>query len=176
MASRWFVRWEVAVAVITCGVCYLLKPDAAAYPPRDGGTSIDGLAFPPAIKIGGHLQQLTGGGTRTKYGVAKVYAVALYLDSTAASKSLGSFAGPSAPKKQPKFYQALIDGPFARTLYLQFHRSVAADAMVNALDEALAKRLSAAVLEKFRNGFLAAIPSSSLAKGAHVYFMCKGGR
>ena len=39
---------------------------------------IDGIAFPAAIKMGGVQQQLTGGGTRTKYGVAKVYALALY--------------------------------------------------------------------------------------------------
>ena len=45
-----------------------------------GGTTIAGLSFPAALKMGGVAQTLTGGGTRTKYGVAKVYALALYID------------------------------------------------------------------------------------------------
>ena len=59
--------------------------------------------------MGGVAQTLTGGGTRTKYGVAKVYALALYIDSAGGASSLSKFAG-AAPTKEPKFYSALIDG------------------------------------------------------------------
>ena len=51
-------------------------------------------------------QALTGGGTRTKCGVAKVYALALYIDSAGGASSLSKFAG-AAPTKEPKFTSAL---------------------------------------------------------------------
>ena len=47
--------------------------------------------------------------------------------------------------------------------------------MVSALDEALAKRLPAATVAKFRATFLKALPSESLAKGAQIFFQCKSG-
>ena len=136
------------------------------------GTTIDGLSFPATLKMNGVTQALTGGGTRTKYGVAKVYAVALYIHSDGASSSLKKFAGAKAPK-QPGFYSALVDGAFAKTLMLQFHRSVSADAMVSALDEAMAKRLPAATVTKFRAAMVKALGDGNIAKGAHLYFMCK---
>ena len=37
---------------------------------RKEDAPFDGLAFPAALSMGGYTQQLTGGGTRTKYGVA----------------------------------------------------------------------------------------------------------
>ena len=137
------------------------------------GTTIDGLSFPATLKMNGVTQDLTGGGTRTKYGVAKVYAVALYIHSDGASSSLKKFSGPKPPTKQPAFYSALIDGTFAKTLMLQFHRSVSADAMVGALDEAMAKRLPAATVAKFRTAMVKALGDGNIAKGAHIYFMCK---
>ena len=136
------------------------------------GTVIDGLSFPASLRMGYVDQQLTGGGTRTKYGVAKVYAVALYIDAAGAASSLKKFAGKAAPK-QPKFYAALIDGTFARTLALQFHRSVSSDAMIGALDEAMAKRLPADTVTKFREALLKALGTGAIAKGAQIYFMCK---
>ena len=89
-----------------------------------------------------------------------------------ASSSLKKFAGAKAPK-QPGFYSALVDGVFAKTLMLQFHRSVSADAMVSALDEAMAKRLPAATVTKFRAAMVKALGDGNIAKGAHLYFMCK---
>ena len=71
--------------------------------------------------------------------------------------SLKKFAGGAAPTKQPKFYAALIDGTFARTLALQFHRSVPSKAMVGALDEAMAKRLPAVTVSKSRDVMLRAL-------------------
>ena len=37
-----------------------------------GSLSIDGLTFPPSVKMAGVQQLVTGGGTRTKYGVAGI--------------------------------------------------------------------------------------------------------
>lgn len=142
--------------------------------PAGDGIVIDGRAFPPTVTVGGITQQLTGGGTRVKYGVAKVYAVALYLDRNGAASSLKRFAGGAAPTKQSKFYDALINGGFARTLHIKMHRPVAADAMVSALNEALSKRLSTTVVDKFRAAFLGALPSDSLARGDALSLMCKG--
>ena len=65
------------------------------------GVSIDGAHFPPELKMGGSIQQLTGGGTRTKYNVAKVYAVALYLDSRGAASSLQQYAGAKPAAQVP---------------------------------------------------------------------------
>ena len=134
------------------------------------GISIDGIFFPPDLKMGGVLQQLTGGGTRTKYNVAKVYAVALYVDSRGAAGSLKKFAGSA---KQPALYDALATGLFAKTLFLQFHRAVSAQAVAEALAESLAKRVPAATVDKFRVALLK-ICGEEVAKGAKLYFMCKG--
>ena len=134
------------------------------------GISIDGIFFPPDLKMGGVLQQLTGGGTRTKYNVAKVYAVALYVDSRSAAGWLKKFAGNAKP---PALYDALATGSFAKTLFLQFHRAVPAQAVAEALAESLAKRLPAATVDKFRVALLK-ICGEEVAKGAKLYFMCKG--
>jgi len=137
----------------------------------DGGTSIDGAFFPPELKMGGVRQQLTGGGTRTKYGVAKVYAVAAYLDAAGASSSLKKFSG--KPKPPAAFYDALAKGTFAKTLYLQFHRAVPAPTVAEALAESLTKRLPPGTVEKFRAALLS-VCGAEVAKGAKLYFMCKG--
>ena len=135
------------------------------------GTSIDGLSFPPELIMGGVRQQLTGGGTRTKYGVAKVYAVALYVDSKAASGALKQYAtgGGKWDPRVPKlpFYNALIKGPFARTLFLQFHRSVTGKVMAEAMSESLSKRLPARTVNKFHDALLSIVPGG-LSKGAKV--------
>ena len=140
-------------------------------------TSIDGQSFADCLTIDGATLLLTGGGTRYKYGVAKVYAVALYLDAAVGESALKKFGGKSASslKGQAAFYSALIDGAFARTLALKFHRSVSSDAMVNALDEAMAKRLPSEATRKFRESLFKALGAGAIAKGAEVYFMCRAG-
>ena len=129
---------------------------------------IDGAVFPPTLSKGSLVEAARG-----KYGVAKVYAVALYIDSAAAGGVLKRFAS-SKPPKDGKFFQTLIDGAFPKTLYLQMLRSVASDTMATALQESLGKRLSADSVAKFRAGLLKALPSDSIAKGAKLFFQCKG--
>jgi len=170
-ASPWPVSY--GVWVVAALMAFYVRYNGSSAD-TGGGITIDGASFPSELKMGGISQQLTGGGTRTKYGVAKVYAVALYVDTAAASSSLKKFASPK-PIKDQKFFQALVDGTYSRTLFLQMLRGVASDAMVSALEEALSKRLSSAVLAKFREALLKALPSTSLAKGDKLYFQCKGG-
>ena len=101
--------------------------------------TIDGIAFPGAD---GDLV-LLGGGTRYKYGVVKVYAVGVYLEDAGAT--LAAFAGKSAKELTTQlasdFYAAVLGtdgGPnVAKSLVLKFHRSVGADAVAGALNDAL---------------------------------------
>lgn len=160
--------WGLVVAVVAG---YFLFGGSSSASSGDGAI-IDGLAFPASLRMASVDQQLTGGGTRTKYGVAKVYAVALYI-GPGADSVLKKFAGAKPPTNQPKFFSALVEGPFARTLALQFHRSVTPEAMANALDEAMAKRLPADDVAKFREALLKALGTGAIAKGAKLYLMCK---
>ena len=94
--------------------------------PVDGDAStIDGISFPATVRLSGTTLKLCGGGTRLKFNVVKVYAAGLYADAG----SLAPFAGKpvSELSKSASFYESLVTGKFAKTLLLQFHRSVGAD-------------------------------------------------
>ena len=146
-------RNVILVAAILVGCRYYAGSDVDSV---GDGISIDGAEFPTEIKMGGIRQQLTGGGTRTKYNVAKVYAVSLYLDSRGASSSLKRFA---AKKPAAALYDAMIKGSFARTLYLQFLRSVSAEQVTEALADSLTKRMSTAAVGKFRDALMSVCPA-----------------
>ena len=100
------------------------------------GSKIDGLSYPSSIKMGGARQELIGGGTRIKYGVAKVYAIGFYMALDHASGTLRDFQGlpPSALMKRAGFFDRVKGGRFAKSLLLKFHRSVTGDAIVEARD------------------------------------------
>jgi len=166
-----YAPWRnvLLVGLVAMALRYSMGTSEAA---SGGGLTIDGAAFPPELKMGGVRQQLTGGGTRTKYNVAKVYAVALYLDSRGAASSLKPFAASAKPPA--KLYDTLATGQFAKTLFLQFHRSVAAPAVAEALADSLTKRLPAAAIEKFRAALMTVCPAE-VARGTKLYFMCKSG-
>ena len=134
------------------------------------GTTIDGIAFPGELSG----QAFVGGGTRSKYGAVKVYAVGLYIDAARATSSLKPFVGVPAAKLPTGFFKTLQTGKFGKTLLLQFHRSVASETVAGAMRDSLASRLGAATLDKFREALLAALASSSVAKGDRIYFACRG--
>ena len=116
--------------------------------------AIDGQPFPDWIKSGGATRQLTGGGTRYKYGVAKVYAVGLYVAESAlgAGGTLAKWVGgdPKALAKDASFRNSLTKMQFPKVLLLQFHRAVDGPTVAKALNDALAKKLGADVLAAFK--------------------------
>ena len=73
---------------------------------------IDGITFPPTIRVGGDSAlAFVGGGTRFKFNVVKVYAAALYLHKSASASSALKpflrFDGASLRKKSD-FSRALV--------------------------------------------------------------------
>ena len=136
-------------------------------------TAIDGRDFPNWVRVGGATQALTGGGTRYKYRLAKVYALALYVDEAAVAGPLAGFAGRGADAlaADPKFFTAVAGGAFAKTLLLNFHLRVHGDAIAKALRDALGKRLAAAPLAAFQAAVERALVAGTKA-GTQLYFFC----
>ena len=136
--------------------------------------TIDGIAFPGAD---GDLV-LLGGGTRYKYGVVKVYAVGVYLEDAGAT--LAAFAGKSAKELTTQlasdFYAAVLGtdgGPnVAKSLVLKFHRSVGADAVAGALNDALKGKVKE--VAAFKEALLKLL-GSSVPSGGTVTLGCAGG-
>jgi len=164
-------RWQL-IMIVTCAGLYYRLGSGTGTDDSQGSLAIDGISFPSEVKMGGVVQQVTGGGTRTKYGVAKVYAAALYLDSRGASSALKSYANGKPPTKQA-FFDAVIKGTFAKTLLLQFHRSVDRGAVAGALSDSLKPRLGKKAVEAFREALLSVCPED-VVKGSQLFFMCKG--
>lgn len=152
--------------------------DASALPPADTVADatfrIDSQDYPEWLQHNGKKQLLTGGGTRYKFGVIKVYALGLYLGEDSISGHLAAWAGVSekALAKDTSFAQALITGTFDRTLALQFHRSVDGATLAGAMKDSLASRLDAAMLVSFHAALDKALPNGAQA-GTRLYFLCK---
>ena len=138
--------------------------------------AIDGQQFPDWIKSGGATRQLTGGGTRYKYGVAKVYALGLYIDEGVATGALSKFAGKDGKQlaADQKFHDAVIQGKFGKTLLLQFHRAVGGEKVAEALKDSLSDKLDAKTLEAFKDKLFGVI-ANGVNKGTKLYFECSGG-
>ena len=96
--------------------------------------------------------------------MVKVYALGLYVDSSAPASSLGSFKSmrSSELSQSNLFFQTLIEAKFSKTLLLIFHRAVGADAIAGAIREALAKTLSAASVQKFSKSVAKVLPQPSI--------------
>jgi len=163
MAGNGF-RFELVMLLACTAMYYRFASDFAGGEEGEG-LVIDGIAFPSEVQMGGVRQQVTGGGTRTKYGVAKVYAAALYLDSRGAASTLKQYAGKTPTK--PAFFDSVIKGQFAKTLFLQFHRSVESNAVASALSDSLSSRLSKAGVGRFSDALLAVLPGD-VAKGTNM--------
>ena len=138
--------------------------------------AIDGQQFPDWIKSGGSTRQLTGGGTRYKYGVAKVYALGLYIDEGVTTGALSKYAGKDGKQlaADQKFHDAVITGKFGKTLLLQFHRAVGGEKVAEALKDSLSDKLDAKTLETFKDKLFGVI-ADGVNKGTKLYFECSGG-
>ena len=115
-----------------------------------------------------------GGGTRYKYGVAKVYAVGLYVDEAAVAGALKAYADVDgkALAKDASFYAAVAKVPV--TLLLNFHRSVDGATIAGALKDSLAKKLDAATLASFEAS-LTGVLKDGVKPDTKLYFACGGG-
>ncbi|KAL1495522.1 hypothetical protein AB1Y20_016886 [Prymnesium parvum] len=170
------VRLSALVVAAAAGAYFLYTYTTAV---SGEATIIDGITFPSEIRASGSVQKLCGGGTRFKYNVAKVYAVALYFEPSAAARggadSLKPFVGSTAAAlgKSNKFYDALIAGKFAKSLLLQFHRSVGSDTITTALKDSLSKKVSSSVLRKFSDALGQALVGGSIPRGGKLSFHCK---
>eukprot|EP00965_Chrysotila_dentata_P193814 6175983-Pleurochrysis_carterae.AAC.2 len=172
-----------AVAVVTLSLlAYVYVGDSSD---TMSGLTIDGIKFPPSIKMGGPQLQLVGGGTRLKYNVAKVhltfsiqlptvYAAAVYMHKSGSASAMKQFRDVPSPalRKKADFYRSLVAGRFGKALVLIFHRSVAAATVVEALRDSLASRLSRSSLATFREHLLSAL-GSQVPKGSQLYFSCR---
>lgn len=84
---------------------------------------------------------LSGVGVRKKYGIAKVYAFALYVDAKAIAPALAAWHGKNADqlRDDDAFYDALIAAPAEKLVVMTFVRTVSGEKMMDALDDALGR-------------------------------------
>lgn len=147
----------------------------------DGATvDIDGLPYPTSLQLPGQKtpQLLTGGGTRYKFNLVKVYAVGLYITEEAVKEApLKAFLGTSADQLGPGFGAAMAVLPRTQpaTLVLQFHRSVDVATLASAIKDSLASRLSADALETFHTTLAGALAESGVPAGLELTFACSPG-
>eukprot|EP00629_Pelagomonadales_sp_RCC1024_P009361 CAMPEP_0119274200 /NCGR_PEP_ID=MMETSP1329-20130426/11752_1 /TAXON_ID=114041 /ORGANISM="Genus nov. species nov., Strain RCC1024" /LENGTH=208 /DNA_ID=CAMNT_0007274489 /DNA_START=119 /DNA_END=741 /DNA_ORIENTATION=- len=136
-------------------------------------TAIDGQEYPQWLKRGSK-QLLTGGGTRYKFGVAKVYALGLYVEEKGLA-TLKKYSGKSAKALQGDqgFYDAVAKGSFGKTLLLIFHRAVGGEKVSEAIKDSLADKLDAATLAAFSKALFGAI-SKGVKAGTRLSFGCGG--
>ena len=140
--------------------------------------SIDGRPYADWLRIRGVKQTLTGGGTRYKYGIAKVYALGLYIqDEAFSTPPLKSFEGTPAKKLGSDFSDAVSQLPLTRsvTMLLQFHRSVSEATVADALKDALISRLDIAIVDRFHRFLSGVLEASGVPVGLKLYLACSPG-
>lgn len=169
--SVWPERRSVVAALIAATLAY---SRFFATSPTDAQL-IDGIPF--AKKIAQHSTPLTlvGGGTRYKYNVVPVYAVGIYVDAARMAAALKPFIQLPAPAllRKTAFFDAAAAATVAKAVVLGFHRSVSASAVVDALKDALASKVSKGALVKFRDG-LGSTLGDRIVKGTELTLACRG--
>jgi len=145
-------------------------PDGVA----DSLFHIDGRSYPEWVRHNGKKLLLTGGGTRYKYGVAKIYALGLYIEEAALSGSLAAWAGATEKSlaKDGSFSELLAMGSFAKTLGLHFHRSVDGATIAEAIKDSLTSRLEPAAVASFHRALIGAL-AAGVDIGTQLYFSCR---
>ncbi len=127
-------------ALVACVLAGLALPGIAA----DIATIKEpstGVAFESTRTFAGASAPLalTGVGLRKKYGIAKVYAFALYVDPAAAKTGLAAFKGRNADalRKDAASFRAVVELKGDRAAVMHFVRTVDAEAMRGAMTEAM---------------------------------------
>lgn len=127
---------------------------------------VDGAEFTDTYGTMDPAILFVGAGSRFKYGVVKVYAVALYMPAQAPCRDLACLTAPWSDSAELQ--------PFQRNLHLAFHRSVDPAAVQTALVEALAPKLEADALRDFK-GALEKVLEVGVKAGTALHFMCLPG-
>lgn len=116
--------------MILAGALALLAPGLSAQDVTEPGSG---------VKFAAHEGEtsLLGIGLRTKtFLKVKVYAIGLYVGDAALAGPLAAYKGKTAT---PAFYQALVEGDFAKEVRLRFVRDLSASQIQDAMREALAQ-------------------------------------
>jgi hypothetical protein len=131
-----------------------------------------GVGFSETMNHEGTDLVLAGAGVRSKM-MFKVYAGALYIDSSAKS-ALEQFKG-KASKPDQGVYDAIADGSFAKMFLLHFVRDVDSGKIIEAFQESLAKNidLKAADVQKDAEAFLTA-SKVDMKEGQEMKVFIKG--
>lgn len=133
MTMLWKVAGGAAAVIALLGAA---AAQGGQVKERSTGVGFDALrSFPGA---GGPLA-LTGTGVRKKFGIAKVYAFAFYVDPGVAKSGLAAWSGKPAEDlaKDAALYRALNGLKGDRAGVLHFVRDVDASAMRDAMSEAM---------------------------------------
>ena len=135
--------------------------------------NIDGASFKSNIAPQNSPPlKLVGGGTRLKYNVVKVYSIGIYIEARTPTP-MKKYLGLPLKNLDKSFFDAAIKGSFPKALVLVFHRSVSADAVVDALRDALSSKLSKATLSLFRAALLKTL-GEGVSRGTELTLSCKG--
>jgi hypothetical protein len=131
-----------------------------------------GVGFSETMNYEGTDLILTGAGLRSKM-MFKVYAGALYIDSTAKS-ALEQYKS-KASKPDQSVYDAIADGNFAKMFLLHFVREVDSEKIIEAFKESLEKNVDtkAPDVQKDAEAFLTA-SKVDMKEGQEMKVFIKG--
>ena len=126
-----------------------------------GGGVIAGINFPTLAKP----LAFVGGGTRTKYGIAQIYAAGLYVDPKVLQKTKGVRSA------------VIADASSTKTIVLHFLRNVEAQKVQESLQQELSKRYSSEEgMQTFIDKLHQVLPADKVTTGSEITMTCSGKR
>ena len=167
-AVRIVVRIVLIVLVAVGYQSYKSGSLGKAFSPKTttqaGGGEIAGVSF-PALKA---PLRFIGGGTRTKYGIAQIYAAALYVNPKVLQKNRAS-------NDNNMLAAVIADASSTKTITLHFLRDVDAQKVQESLQQELSKRLSKPRMEAFVDKLHQVLPPDRVTKGSEITMTCSNG-
>lgn len=160
---------ELIALVVILAVAYkqlLQRGSMSSSTPPTTGT-VAGVDFP---SLGSNIVFL-GGGTRTKYGIAQIYAAGLYVDKRAPAQWSKHYASAG----DALLADIARDAGYSKSIVLSFLRSVDAEKVQESLQQELSKRLDAAATAAFVEKLHAVFPPDRVTKGTQITMTCAPG-
>ena len=130
---------------------------------------IAGVEFPFLSNL-----NFMGGGTRTKYGIAQIYAAGLYVDGRAPAKWAAKL-GDKADSSSALLNTIAQDTSHVKAIVLHFLRSVDADKVQESLQQELSKRLDESSTQAFLDKLHQVFPPDRVSKGTEITMTCAAG-